>query len=185
MLAPETIAKYLQVFTLFYLNLDSLNFYFRQYDLEVESHGSTPVFEQLIDALSSLTSRLFYQIHRKGDTDDSPPENECLDDLSIKKLPLNSETYGGTKYYYLDVLINSNYEIPFVSEDYVLRMAIATQIDIMAAIIDLGDKELIKKRAKKVGFPIFKHPRSCFDIIHLIRIFRAILKIMMKSHSNK
>ena len=121
--------------------------------MEVESHGSTPVFEQLIDALSSLTSRLFYQIHRKGDTDDSPPENECLDDLSIKKLPLNSETYGGTKYYYLDVLINSNYEIPFVSEDYVLRMAIATQIDIMAAIIDLGDKELIKKRAKKVGFP--------------------------------
>ena len=103
----------------------------------------------MIDALSSLTSRLFYQIHRKGDSDDSPPENECLDDLSIKKLPLNSETYGGTKYYYLDVLINSNYEIPFVSEDYVLRMAIATQIDIMAAIIDLGDKELIKKRAKK------------------------------------
>ena len=108
----------------------------------------------MIDALSSLTSRLFYQIHRKGDSDDSPPENECLDDLSIKKLPLNSETYGGTKYYYLDVLINSNYEIPFVSEDYVLRMAIATQIDIMAAIIDLGDKELIKKRAKKVEFPI-------------------------------
>ena len=158
MLAPETIAKYLQVgFLSIQFSIHSISdpykIYFRQYDLEVESHGSTPVFEQLIDALSSLTSRLFYQIHRKGDTDDSPPENECLDDLSIKKLPLNSETYGGTKYYYLDVLINSNYEIPFVSEDYVLRMAIATQIDIMAAIIDLGDKELIKKRAKKVGFP--------------------------------
>ena len=35
-----------------------------------------------------------------------------------------------------------------MAEDYVLRMAIATQLDIMAAIIDLGDKELIKKRAK-------------------------------------
>jgi hypothetical protein len=129
----------------------------RQYDLEVETNGSTRIFEQLINSLSSLSSRLFYQIHRRNqsesdgsDLNQSIPENESLDDLSIKKLPLNSETQGGTKYYYLDVLIQvNNNEMPFVSEDYVLRMAIATQLDIMAAVIDLGDKELIKKRAAK------------------------------------
>ena len=57
-------------------------------------------------------------------------------------------------------------EIPFVSEDYVLRMAIATQIDIMAAIIDLGDKELIKKRAKKVGFTSSNISNIIFEILH-------------------
>ena len=60
---------------------------------------------------------------------------------STKKLPLNSETAGGTKYYYLDILITSTQDVPFVSEDYVLRMAIATQLDIISAIVDLGDKQ--------------------------------------------
>ena len=131
----------------------------RNYDLETETQGSTPIFEQLITSLSSLSSRLFHQIHRKSPenhdsldhhhlSNSSQLEIESLDDLSIKKLALNSETGGGTKYYYLDVLANDNNEVPFVAEDYVLRMAIATQLDIMAAIIDLGDKELIKKRVK-------------------------------------
>ena len=94
------------------------------------AQGSTPIFEQLISSLSSLSSRLFHQIHRKSpeSPDAEPLEIESLDDLSIKKLALNSETGGGTKYYYLDVLINDNNEMPFVAEDYVLRMAIATQL---------------------------------------------------------
>jgi len=61
-----------------------------------------------------------------------------LDDLSINKLALNSETQGGARYYYLESTIDRA-EIPYVSEDYVLRMAIATQLDISAAIIDLGE----------------------------------------------
>ena len=69
--------------------------------------------------------------------DSANPESQLLDDLSINKLALNSETQGGARYYYLESTIERA-EIPYVSDDYVLRMAISTQLDIAAAIIDLG-----------------------------------------------
>ena len=119
----------------------------QHYDLQQQCDGSTPVFEQLINSLSTLSSKLFDQIHAK-DENGGNPEHDMLDDLSINKLALNSETQGGARYYYLESTVDRN-EIPFVSEDYVLRMAISTQLDIAAAIIDLGDKELIKRRVAK------------------------------------
>ena len=41
----------------------------RHYDLDAA--GATPIFEQLITALSSLSGRLFQQIHRRGGDQDA------------------------------------------------------------------------------------------------------------------
>ena len=74
-----------------------------------------------------------------------------MDDLSINKLALNSETQGGAKYYYLESTVERA-EIPYVSDDYVLRMAISTQLDIAAAIIDLGQvPEKVKNKNNICG----------------------------------
>lgn len=88
--------------------------------------------------MSSLSSGLFAKLHRNHDNGFDGEGQEVLDDLSINKLILNSETQGGAKYYYLESTVDKA-EIPFVSEDYVLRMAISTQLDIAAAIIGNGD----------------------------------------------
>ena len=72
-----------------------------------------------------------------------------MDDLSINKLALNSETQGGAKYYYLESTVERA-EIPYVSDDYVLRMAISTQLDIAAAIIDLG--QVLERVRIKISF---------------------------------
>ncbi|CBY43535.1 unnamed protein product, partial [Oikopleura dioica] len=137
----------------------------QQYDLQNKSNGSTPVFQELINALASLTSAKFHRLYRNKEDPESPSDAEILDELSISKLILNSETQGGTKYYYLEVRMliftssiivflqttpTDRSEIPFVSEDYVLRMSMSCLLDIATAIIDLGDKELIKRRAANV-----------------------------------
>jgi hypothetical protein len=66
----------------------------QQYDLQNKSNGSTPVFQELINALASLTSAKFHKLYRAKEDPDSPIDVEILDELSISKLILNSETQG-------------------------------------------------------------------------------------------
>ena len=67
----------------------------QHYDVQKQSEGSIPAFEQLINSLSALSSQLFDRIYNNKEPADSVnPENDMLDELSINKLALNSETQG-------------------------------------------------------------------------------------------
>ena len=90
-----------------------------------------------------------------------------MDDLSINKLALNSETQGGAKYYYLESTVERA-EIPYVSDDYVLRMTISTQLDVAAAIIDLGQ---VPEKVKNNKIILENKKKNAFENQQLFKSF--------------